>query len=121
MKWKKWPFVLVGIILLIGIAGSVLVLQRPSTNLVEIVQDGEVLYQFDLLQAEDQIIKVEYSGRVNTIEIKDHQIHMLEAECPDKTCVNSGWLNSAAPIVCLPNHLVIRFTSNSNIVDGVVG
>ena len=96
-------------------------MQRPDTQTVEIIRDGEVLYQIDLLQAEDQLLEVEYEGRTNTIEIQNHQIHMLEAECPDKTCVNMGWLNSNAPIVCLPNHLVIRFSNNNGDLDGVVG
>lgn len=115
---KKWPVLLVGIILFVGIIGSVLMLHRPNTNLVEIIQEGNVLYRLDLAQTEDQTIEVEFDGRVNTIEIRDHQIHMLEAECPDKTCVNMGWLQSSVPIVCLPNHLVIQFTGGSAALDG---
>ncbi len=121
MKWKKWPFFLVGALLALGVVGSVLVLQRPDTNLVEVVRDGEVLYQFDLARAEDQVVEVEYEGRINTIEIRDHQIHMREADCPDQTCVHMGWLDSAAPIVCLPNHLVIRFVQDDGELDGVAG
>ena len=103
--------------MLVGIVGSIFVLQQPDTQIVEIVQDGEVLYQFDLEQASDQTIEVQYEGRVNTIEIKDHRIHMLAAECPDQTCVHMGWLESAAPIVCLPNRLVIRFADSERDID----
>lgn len=120
-RGKKWPFILVGVLLGIGIIGSILVLRRPDTQWVEIVQDGEVLYRLDLSQTEDQIIEVEYEGRINRIEVKDHQIHMLEAKCPDQTCVNMGWLRSAASIVCLPNHLVIRFVENNDALDGQAG
>lgn len=118
---KKWPFFLIGVLLLIGIMGSILVLRQPNTDLVKIVRDGQVLYQFDLAQTEDQIIKIEYEGRVNTVEIKDHKIHMLEAECPDRTCVNIGWLDSSAPIVCLPSHLVIQFSNDTDSLDGETG
>lgn len=118
---KKWPFLLVGSLLLIGILGSALVLCRPDTNLVEIVQNGKVLYQLDLAHTEDQTTEVVYEGRINTIEIKNHQIHMLEAECPDKTCVNMEWLDSAAPIICLPNHLVIQFSGSNEDIDGMAG
>ena len=118
---QKWPFFVVVLLLLIGIVGSFLVYRRPDTELVEIVQDEEVLRGINLSQAEDQTIKVEYEGRVNKIEIKDHQIHMLEAECPDHTCINMGWLDSAAPIVCLPNHLVIRFAGAGDDLDVIVG
>ena len=39
---KIW-FVLFAVILAIGILGSVLVLQKSESSIVEIVQDGEVL------------------------------------------------------------------------------
>ena len=42
-------------------------------------------------------------------------------ECPDHTCVEMGWLNSETPIVCLPNHLLIRFAKHSGEVDSVAG
>ncbi len=117
---KKLPFVLVGCLLFLGILGSILVLQRPDTSMVEILRDGEVLYRLDLEQEEDQILEIEYEGRTNTVEIKDHQIRMAEAECPDNTCVHMGWLDSEAPIVCLPNHLVIQFVSSQDDVDAVL-
>lgn len=121
MNQKKWLFLICGLLLLAGVVGSILVLRRPRTSQVEIVQDGRVLYSFDLSSEEDQVIDVEYEGRVNRIEIRDHQIHMLEADCPDQICVNMGWLDSAAPIVCLPNHLVIQFTEKSDSLDAVAG
>lgn len=108
-----------GCLFLGGIVGSFFVLQRPDTNFIEIVQDGTVLYQLDLAQAEDQIMEVEYEGRINTVEIKDHQIRMAEAECPDNTCVHMGWLDSSAPIVCLPNHLVIQFAEDDSDIDSI--
>lgn len=121
MKQKVWLFGICAVLLLAGIVGSILVLRRPDTGMVEIVQDGEVLYRFDLAAEEDRILEVEYEGRINRIEIQDHQIHVLEADCPDQVCVDMGWLDSAAPIVCLPNHLVIQFTEGSDSLDAVAG
>lgn len=122
MKQKKWPFFLLVLLLAAGILGSILVLQRPNTSTVEVVRDGQVLYQFDLAQEADRVLEIEYEGRINTIEIRDHQIRMLEAECPDNTCVHMDWLDSAAPIVCLPNRLVIQFAENYNeALDGTAG
>ena len=117
MSQRKKFLLFTGLALLLAAAGILFTLQRPRTTVVEIIQDNEVLYRLDLAQAEDQTIQVEYEGRVNVVEIRDHQIHMLEAECPDKTCVDMGWLDSAAPIVCLPNHLVIQFADNAGL-DG---
>ncbi len=117
---KKWPLILFFVILGAGLLGSAAVLRKPETRKVEIVRDGEVLYRFDLAEAKDQILEIEYQGSSNTVEIRDHRIRMKTAECPDQTCVKMGWLDSSAPIVCLPNHLVIQFTEKSG-VDTVAG
>ena len=121
MKQKKWLFLICGGLFLAGVIGSILVLRQPRTSQVEIVQDGRVLYSFDLSSEEDRIIEVEYEGQVNRIEIRDHRIHVLEADCPDQVCVDMGWLDSAAPIVCLPHHLEIQFTEGSGSLDAVAG
>lgn len=121
MKQKKWLFLICGGLFLAGVIGSILVLRQPRTSQVEIVQDGRVLYSFDLSSEEARIIEVEYEGQVNRIEIRDHRIHVLEADCPDQVCVDMGWLDSAAPIVCLPHHLVIQFTEGSGSLDAVAG
>ena len=121
MKKKKWPLLLFFAILAAGILGSVMILRQPRSRQVEILRDGEILYSIDLDLAEDQILVIEYGGSNNTVEIRDHRIHMKEAECPDQTCVEMGWLESGMPIVCLPNHLIIRFAEQDGGVDSVVG
>ena len=95
--------------------------QASHSTQVNIVQDGKLLYTFDLTSAEDQTLEIEYKGRINTIQIADGRIRMLEAECPDQTCVHMGWLDSSTmPIVCLPNHLVIEYADSEDEVDTVV-
>lgn len=103
-----------------GVAGSILVMRQNGAEQVEIVQDGKVLYSLDLGSEEDRLIEVEYEGHVNQIEIRNHRIRVLEADCPDQVCVRMGWLDSAAPIVCLPHHLVIQFAEQSEELDAVV-
>lgn len=89
------------------------ILMKPSQNKnVEIVSNGNVLYSFDLSEAEDQSITImSADGKsFNTICIENGTICVSDAECPDKTCVKSGMLRSEGlPIVCLPNKLIVRF------------
>ena len=107
-------------IFLIGVIGSVWVLLSPRGSEVQIVQDGDILYRFDLSTMEDQTIDVKYEGRVNTIQIENGRICVSEADCPDQTCVHMGWLESGKlPIVCLPNHLIIKFADTDENVDAV--
>ena len=89
------------------------ILLKPKSNLVTVTQDGTLLYTLDLSCEKDRTITVEYEGRKNIIEIKDGRIRMLEAECPDHICVNTGWLEDV-PIVCLPNRLVIDFADKTD-------
>lgn len=120
MNRKTGLMLLAAGLLAAGILGSIFVLRKPETSRVEITQDGKVLYEFDLAEEEDQILEVEYEGGRNRIEIRDHKIRVLEADCPDQVCVNMGWLK-AAPIVCLPNHLAIQFTEQTGGLDAVAG
>lgn len=109
------------VIFLLGIAGSTWLLLVPHGTRVNIVQDGTVLYSFDLAEEKDQTLEIEYEGRINIVQIEDGKIRMLEARCPDKTCIHMGWLSSRArPIVCLPNHLSIEYAGTKEDVDAVI-
>ncbi len=116
--------VLIGIciaIFLIGVIGSALVLFAPHGTKVNIVQDGAVLYTFDLSVTEDQTLEIEYNGRTNIVQIENGKIRVVEADCPDKTCIRMGWLETGSlPIVCLPNHLSIEFADEREDLDAVI-
>lgn len=103
------------LIFLISIVLSIIILQPSEKSMVEIVSDGEVLYTIDLLTTKDKEIKVYYEDSSNTICIGNGEIRVKEAECPDKRCVQMGKLTSEGlPIVCLPNHLIVRFAQQSD-------
>ena len=116
----KIVIAIIAVIFIAGVIGSVIVLTSPAKSTVRILSDGEVIRTVDLNEAEDTTFDVAYGDHVNTVEIKDHRIRVLSADCPDKTCVNMRWLTSSAmPIVCLPHHLVIEFTDSDGGVDAV--
>ena len=112
----KKHFVLIIICSAVFIAAavsSVVMLNASPGDIVKIKSNGELLYTIDLSKSPNRTIFVEYNGKENTLEIKDHKIRVLEADCPDKVCVNTGWLDSPAiPIICLPNKLIIEFENN---------
>ncbi|NJE28123.1 NusG domain II-containing protein [Megamonas funiformis] len=105
------------IVVFIGLKNSF----AEKTNIVEIIQDGNIIYTLDLNKSKDELIQAEFKGHKNIIQIKDKQISIIEADCPDKTCVNMGILKSAfTPIVCLPNHLVIQYVNDDKEIDATV-
>lgn len=119
MKNKAFLIVII-IILLIGIAGSVFVLISPQKSRVRVLSDQREVYAADLRTAADTTFDVSFGDHINTVEVRDHQIRVLSADCPDQTCVHMGWLRSASmPIVCLPHRLVIEFTDDPQEIDAV--
>ena len=108
------------LILLTGVIGSVWVLNAPPKSFVRVLSDGKTVYSGDLSLAEDTTFDVVYQGHVNTVEIKDHRIRVLSADCPDQTCVKMGWLSSAKmPIVWLPHQLTVECADSADTVDAV--
>lgn len=120
MKGTRIWFLLCGVILIAGILGCAWVLRPMEHQLVEVLQDGAVIYTFDLSAAEDQAVEVpsEYGG--NIIQIQDGSIRVSSADCPDQTCVQMGALSDTGlPIVCLPHRLVIQYVEADT--DGATG
>lgn len=81
-------------------------------SVVEILQDGVCIQRIDLAK-----VTSSYSfeiqdprGGSNVIWVEPGRICVKEADCPDRVCVQQGWIQEGLlPIVCLPHRLVIRF------------
>ena len=111
---KKPPVVLLVIVGVVFLASLVLVLlglRKPEQRCVEIVQNGQILRTVNLTHAKDEDIRIDApDGSYNLVCIRDGEIWVEDAGCPDQTCVKMGMLRAESlPIVCLPNKLVIRF------------
>lgn len=118
---KLWIFICAALFVA-GIIGSIWVLNQSHGNYVEIVRDNTVLYRLDLSKTEDRTLEIDYNGKSNTVLIEAGQIRVSHADCPDQTCVEMGYLHSKSlPIVCLPNHLIIRYSGDTGeALDGTI-
>ncbi len=94
---------------------------KPRSDRVNIISGGQTVRTIDLSTAEDCQFDIIYEGRRNTVEIKNHTICVISADCPDLICVKTGAMGagSSGPVVCLPNRLVIEFEEVS--ADGKSG
>lgn len=80
-----------------------------------IYEDGELLHKINLSK-----VSKPYSLTVggNVILVEKGKISMAEADCPDEICIKQGAIeDSARPIVCLPNNIVIKLTNDESDVD----
>lgn len=71
-----------------------------------VIRGNETYGVYDL--SEDQTIVLDTG---NTFEIKNGEVRMVYANCPDRTCVHSGSISEEGEsIVCLPNHVILKIT-----------
>lgn len=108
------------VIILIILAASVISIfymktKNSSCNIAIIYVDGKKYMELNLEKTEDCIIEIENAnGNHNFIEVKNHDIRMNSSDCQNQLCVKQGFAgHSLVPIVCLPNNVVIKLTSNS--------
>lgn len=96
----------------------------PHGQTVEIVQDGTVTATLDLSRERKTrtLTLRAHGGGFNTLLIENGRVRVESADCPGNDCVRMGWLRSAAaPLVCLPHRLVVRFAAGAaDELDGVV-
>ena len=98
------------------VATSALIINRMNTeDILHITQHGEEIFEVDGevvdINVNRDFILVSDDG-FNEIEIKDGQIRVVSADCPDQTCVNCGFIskNSFNKIIaCIPHGLIIEF------------
>lgn len=105
---KVW-LVIIGLLLVAGIIGMVVVQSaREEGGQVLITWNDEVQGTYPL--SEDRTLVYEgENGQRNVVTIQDGMVFMEEANCPDQICVKHAPTNQTAdPIVCLPNRLVVE-------------
>ncbi len=90
----------------------------------KIYQNGELVREIklDTLDAPVEFDIKDRVGHVNIVRAERGRICMLSADCPDKLCVNQGWItNGVVPVVCLPNKVTIEITGTEKKTDAQSG
>lgn len=105
---------------------SAWLVMRPAAGrraLARISVDGEVVREIDL-SAVDEAYRFELCTPygANTIAVRPGGICVEDADCPDRVCVRTGWLEGGlTPIVCLPHRLVIALAEGGDGLDATAG
>lgn len=113
MKTKYWVILFV-ILFAVCAVCCVLFFRSDDKALAEISSDGEVVCTVDLRRDQELQIESE-NGGTNWVVVENGQIRVKEASCPDQVCVRRGACSGGAPVVCLPNRLVITFLGASDL------
>ena len=121
LQFCKGDWLTVGLVVTLAIFVSLCFLpgKSESSGQAEIYLNGEMVKTVELTEDQTFVIADRYR---NVISVADGAISIVESNCPGQDCVHSGSINtSGRVIVCLPNGLEIRITSQEADVDFVVG
>jgi hypothetical protein len=94
-------------------------ISKGSHHIAEIKQDGKVIRTIDLdsVTAAEEI-RISYGGEYNVIRVDEGKIRIIDADCPDKLCVKTGWIKEPGQsIICLPHKLIITIQGGSKEID----
>lgn len=122
MKGKAIIFLLLAAV---AASAAVLLLRGRGEDrpVARITRDGVLLEEIDLTTV-DQPYTLTFedeSGR-NVVTVEQGRIRVSEADCPDRVCVNQGWISDGTvPIVCLPHRLMIEIKGGGGELDGGAG
>lgn len=105
LSWAD--FLLIVAIIAAIIVSAAVFIKKDERRLVHVFKDHLAVGVFPLDQ--DRVIRIDEH---NTVEIRDGQVRMLEADCPDKRCVKQG-AGDLLPIICLPNRVVVEIRSRN--------
>jgi len=104
---------------LAGIAYGWMTAPREAEQAV-ITVDGKVFRTVRLGGYER--IYVPGTGGYDIVEIDGRRVRVVDADCPDKLCIKTGWISRPPEqIVCLPNRVVVKITGGQAAdVDAIV-
>lgn len=115
---KKNDYVLIAGILLAAVI-LLVVFQRVWSGdgaVVEVTVGGKVYGEYRL--DKDQTIEIH---NTNLLEIRDGKADMIDADCPDKLCVEQKAISkNGESIVCLPNQVVVTVTTGEQTENDAV-
>ena len=116
---KKKEFIFIGALLAVSVLLCVYVYVLPHGKYrsIQITVDGKLYGTYSL--GKDQVIAI---GDTNVCEIKNGEVKMTEANCPDHLCMKQPAVGSAGGyIVCLPNKVVIQGEGDADPQDSESG
>ena len=107
MKTKYWVLIFSALAVICIVLTVLFFCTGTSKSQALVYSDGKLVQKIDL--SKDGEYKIVSGEDWNILTVRDGKIRVSSASCRNQDCVYQGASDHGAPIVCLPNHLVIRF------------
>ena len=99
--------------------------KNASGGTVAVVMvDDRVIRTIDLSDLSEpmEFTVDQIDGSYNIIRAEKGRIAVIDANCPDHTCIRQGYIEDGAyPIICLPHALTVQIMQKDDAPDAVSG
>jgi len=87
--------------------------QHSGERIAVIIQDNRIIERINLDKVEKPrniLISGDYH---NLIRVEKGRIRFEKSDCPNQSCVHTGWLEKYGDIaVCMPNRVIVEITTD---------
>lgn len=116
----KLLIIIIAVVALAGLAVEQLMLPANEGARATVKVQGEMFRSIDLDVPGTKRISINGVEGLSVFELKDGKIKMISSPCPDKLCIQQGWVSRPGQtIVCVPNAVSISVLGNGG-VDTIV-
>ncbi|MDR0889995.1 MAG: NusG domain II-containing protein [Oscillospiraceae bacterium] len=118
MKTRTWVMLVSSFAIICAVLSCLFFFGGESKQYAEVYTDGKRLQTIDL--SEDCEYRIAYGEEYNILTVQDGKIAVTASSCATKDCVHRDYSDHGAPIVCIPNRLLISFSDGGD-MDALVG
>lgn len=118
MKTRHWVLIFASLAIICAVLTVYFFLGINASERAYVYSDGSLVMTLPL--DENAQYTVSFKNEWNMITVKDGKIAVTASSCSSQDCVSHGFSNGGAPIVCLPNRLIIEF-STETAYDAMIG
>lgn len=117
--FKKLDIIIIVILVLLSFIPEVIFAMNynKSFNYIyaEVTISGKVYKKIPLTgHKNEEEIEIDTGHGKNIVLVKDESIAMIEADCPDKVCLNTGFISKPGEsIVCLPHKVMVQIRGDN--------
>ena len=110
IKTRTWIIIISSILVLCTLLALALVLLNNSGTVANVYVDGECVLSVDVSKPDSEFEeRIETENGYNIVRFEAGRVCVIDADCKDGICVNTGWISGTfKPIVCLPHKVVVK-------------
>ncbi|MBS5886443.1 MAG: NusG domain II-containing protein [Clostridium sp.] len=112
--FKKLDFVIIAVLMVLSFLPEIIlgasIGKGYNNTYAEITIAGKIYKTIPLSEHKgEETIEVKTKDGLNIIKVKDNKIGIIEADCPDKVCMNPEYIEKPGQsLVCLPHRVMIE-------------